>query len=260
MILWLGFSFSVTLTSAQLTELAELPLTAVEKIAVDRLGDFYFVSKGRIEKYGSDGKRMNISQPSRTSVTLLEPWNPLRVFVYHRLDSSYEILDHYLELLERKKLNPAFAIDPKLVCPGGEHQLWILDQADNSLKLIDQLGSRLMLESVIDSTDTDHDFIYMRAYQNYLFVLDQRSGIFIFNNLGKPTGKIDVQGLTYFNFLGEELCYRKGGDLMLYDLYTGEVRKATELPRPKDIQSAIITDERVVVIRSKQVDIYAFHL
>ncbi|HOO10071.1 MAG TPA: hypothetical protein PKW06_09040, partial [Cyclobacteriaceae bacterium] len=68
---------------------------------------------------------------------------------------------------------------------------------------------------------------------------------------------IEVKGLGFFNFLGEELCYRRQGDIALFDLYTGETRVVATLPDPKGILFTIITDERLVVGRTGKVTFYS---
>ena len=100
----------------------------------------------------------------------------------------------------------------------------------------------------------------MRAYQNRLFLLDGQVGIHIFNNLGKLITTVPVAGLNYFNFLGEELCYRKDKQVMLMDIYTGEERVAAVLDIDSAILFTLITDERLLVVTDQGVTFYQYEL
>ena len=81
------FLFSFVLVSAQLTtfaqlnKVADLNLTNVSTASVDRLGNFYFVlPSGTLQKYDPDGNLLDEAKEGITPLTLLEPWNPLKVF------------------------------------------------------------------------------------------------------------------------------------------------------------------------------------
>jgi hypothetical protein len=246
---------------SQLRKLTEFELEGITHVSVDRLGNFYFVvENGSIKKYDPSGKLMASSLPQSHPLSLLEAWNPLRVFAYYAEDTAYHIFDYNLELLEIKKLNPALAIAPQLVCPGNEPAFWIFDKADNSVKKFDYRTSELLIESSIDSAGAENNYSFMREYQNYLFLANQDAGIEIYNSLGKPVNQIPLEGVSYFNFMGEELCYRKSNQLLLYDLYTAEVRTIAQLDERDNIRFSITTDERVVVVVYNKVMIYSLTL
>lgn len=248
---------------AQLDKIAELNLSGVSVVSVDRLGNFYFVlPSGKMQKYDPDAKLLDESSKSVLPLTLLEPWNPLNVFTYSNKTSKYQHWDHHLLLLEEKALEPSFSITPQLVCPDNEvHKAWILDAADFSLKKVNLLTSEIELDTPLptDWANEKAEFVFIREYQNRIFILDKNKGILMLNHIGKVITSIDVKGLSFFNFLGQELCYRNKGKIQLLDLHTGETRTVTELVNPDTILFTIITDERLVVGRKDKITFYAFH-
>ena len=246
---------------AQLKKIKEIKLSGITNVSVDRLGNFYFVTgDGRIHKYDPNAKLLATSAPNSGPLSLIEAWNPLRVFTYYAGDSTYHIFNYNLELLEIKKVDPSHAITPALACPGNEPTLWILDEADLSLKKVNYRTNELILESKIDSASNQTRFEFMRSYQDYLFISDSNGNIRILNRLGKPVTIVPSVRGHYFNFLGEEICFRRGGELLLLDLYTAELRSVTKLAEPEMIAFSIISDERVILGRKDRVEFYTYHL
>ena len=248
---------------SQLQKVKTLSIKNISVASVDRLGNFYFVlPSGKMQKYDGDGTLLDESSSTILPLTLLEPWNPLKVFTYSNQQRKYQFWDHHLERLEDKTLEPSFSITPQLVCPANENnKAWILDVADYSLKRVDMITNKIDLEESLpaDWIDKNTHFVFIREYQNRVFLLDESKGIFMLNNLGKPITTIGVKGLTFFNFLGQELCYGDGLKIMLLDLFTGESRIFATLPTTENIVGTIITDERLVVVTGANVQFYKFN-
>lgn len=246
---------------AQLIKIKELDMTHTLNSSVDRLGNFYFVlSTGVMQKYDPDGNLLNEVKDGVVPLTLLEPWNPLKVFTYSNEDKLIKYWDHHLTLLEEKPLEPSFSITPRLVCPANEvHKAWILDVADYTIKKVNLATNEIEIDAVLPKgwAGDDSNYVFMREYQNRIFLLDKNKGILMLNMLGKLISSIEVKGLDYFNFMGEELCYREDSKILLFDLFTGETRIMTNLREPDNILFTIITDVRLVVGREGKVLFYS---
>lgn len=246
---------------AQLEKVKELNFTSISTVSVDRLGNFYFVlASGVMQKFDPDGNLLDETTKSVSPLTLLEPWNPLNIFTYSNESKKYSFWDHHLLMLEEKILEPSLSITPHLVCPDNDpHKAWILDVADFSLKKVNLTTNQIELDTPIppDWAENNPQFVFMREYQNRVFLLDKNKGILMLNNLGKLITTIEVKGLTFFNFLGQELCYRSDNKIILLDLHTGETRIAAKITDPDSILFTIITDERLVVCEKDKVVFYA---
>lgn len=244
---------------SQLEKVATLNLNTVQRSSVDRLGNFYFVLESeKILKVNPDGKTMD-ETTSDLPITLIEPWNPLKVFVYSYKSGHYQFFDHHLKLLEDHILEPSLSITPKMVCPSNEvNKAWILDAADFTLKKVNLSTNEIEIDTPLpaDWAQEDSDFVFMREYQNRVFLLDRNKGILMLNKLGIKITGIEIKGLNFFNFNGEELCYRKGNQILLTDLITGDVRTVATLPTTQNVKEIIITDERLAVVMGERVEIY----
>jgi hypothetical protein len=255
----LFFLLSFQLQSqSPLKKIKEFKSPEVTQVSVDRLGNFFLIAKnGKIKKYDPDGKIIASLKNNKSS--FVEPWYHPAIFSYSKKQQTYTIYGRHFESERTASLDPAWAIEPTLVCPSNDNKLWLFDQADASLKKINPSSGEVLIEFNIDTTQfaTKPDFTYLREYQNMIFLLDKNSGISIFNNIGKQINKIDKKGILHFNFFGEELYYLDNDSIKLFDLYTEETR---ELKIEGENKFAIVTDERIILITKKnRVFLFDFH-
>lgn len=251
--------FVITAISAAAQEkLQTVPLSdTILYTAIDRTGDFYAVTKsGQIQRFTPDGK-LSLLFKAPEPPTVFDPRDGARLFSYYRSDQHYEYLNPSFETTASYKIDPSFAIQPWLICPSGDHKLWILDRADHSLKKIDVRASEVEVEVLVDSAMIGRVEVFktMREYQNFVFLLDPSKGIYIFNSLGHHVRTIGTPDIESFNFLGEELYYLRKGRIEFFNLFTAETRHKAVETRYTD---ALLTDERLVLFTPETIDIFAF--
>ena len=225
--------------------------------AVDRAADFYAITiNGQIQRFDKDGK-LSVLYKSEETPTLFDPRDGARLFAYFRTDQRYLYFSPSFNVTGSFQIDPAFAIQPWLICPSGDHKLWMLDQADNSLKKINVRDSLVEIEVRVDSTviGPAQTFSVMREYQNFVFLLSPTKGLSIFNSLGRHLRNIDAAGIGCFNFLGEELYYLHEGKVKFFNLFTTETR---EMPLPSGYSEVLLTDERIILFTPVTIDIFGF--
>lgn len=224
---------------------------------IDRPGDLYLILKdGQIQKYDKDGKLIVLYR-HKTLPTLFDPRDGARLFAYYRKNQEYDYLNPSFDITASFRIDSAFVIEPWLICPAGDHKLWVLDAADHSLKKINPKESAVELEVVVDASIIEDASVFstIREYQGFVFLLNPKRGIHIFNNLGKHVRTIEGKGIHHFSFLGEELYYLKDNVIHFFDLFTAEKRQKV-IGQKADF--ALFTDERLVLVRQKTVDIFEF--
>jgi hypothetical protein len=236
---------SVTLTDSMTTT------------AIDRPGDVYIVTRsGQIQKLSTDGKLL-LSFKADTVPTLFDPRDGARLFIYFRESQLYRFMNPSFNPLSTFEVDPAFAIQPWLICPSGEYKLWILDQADNSLKKVDIQTGRVEVEVVVgpDILDDASNFTAMREYQGFVFLLNPTRGIEIFNPLGIHIRSIEAPGIRNFNFLGEDLYYLKDDVLVFFNLFSATTLQQTV---GKGYEQALVSEDRLMLFTPLRVDIFSF--
>lgn len=224
--------------------------------AVDRAGDFYLILKtGELQKFDKDGKKIGAFN-NKSIPTIFDPTNALRLLLYNHDQQNYTWLSPNLGENPFQNIDASVAITPALLCPSGDLNLWVLDQADLSLKRFSPTSNKILSEfNIRNQFNEKTSFVAMREYQNFLFLLDPETGIYIYNYLGKCLKAIKVKGLLTFNFLGEELYYLQDDTITFMDLFTAETRQIkTEQPA----KFVLLTDERFVSITQNQVVITGY--
>ena len=239
-------------TSAQKKIIRTLSVTDTISFAtVDRPGELYIQTKsGQLQKFDKDGDLVALGKQP-TAPTLFDPRDGSRLFAYFRPLRQYWMMNPSFEVTSAHVLDSAFAIDPWLICSSGDHNLWVLDASDNSLKKIDTKTGVVTVEIAAPVKSKEH-VIYMREYQGFLFVLDKEEGILIFNSIGKLIRVMVGKNIPFFNFLGEELYYPQQQNLNYFNLFSAETRQA-ELP--KGTRFFLLTDERQYIIKHTSIDI-----
>jgi hypothetical protein len=183
------------------------------------------------------------------------PLTGVRLLMYHRKDQQYTILSPSLEKISDTKIDNSSAIAPWLVCSAGDLHLLILDAADWSIKKVDKRNAHVEQEFKIDPLlTTNPSFVFIREYQNLIFLYDEITGLSIFNNIGIKLKTYQI-GTSHFNFLGQELYYLKDKKINFIDLFSGDTR---QVDLPGQCDNILITDERLIKITANRLDFFEF--
>lgn len=243
------------LAAQHLKKIKEFKAGKIENVSVDRLGNFFLVLKdGEIKKYDANGKVL-ASLKTENVPTLIEPWFHPKIFVYYLQGQHLVSYDRNFQNGDRQQLEPSIAIKPLLVCPTNDNKLLVLDGADFSIKKVNPHNHEVTAEFYIDSADVRPNFIYMREYQNLIFLLDKNSGIGIYNNVGKKINQLKMDA-NNFGFFGEELYFLQEDKVVFFDLYTEKIR-LVDAGKGKFI---LVTDERILLVKENgQVVLFEFN-
>ena len=241
--------------SAQTRKIKTLEVSdTIRYAAVDRPGELYIVTtSGQLQKFDTDGKLVALHK-DKPVPTLFDPRDGSRLFAFFRETRQYNFLNPSFEAVQAFSIDSSFATEPWLACVSGDHNIWLFDAADWTLKKLNTTTGALSVEEAIETKSRQKStYTFLREYQGFVFLLDVSEGILIFNSVGKHIRTIEVKNLSYFNFLGEELYYLQGDTLRFFDLFTTETREQ-KLATPGNF--ALITDERFFLIRKNIIEIY----
>ncbi|MGC3948750.1 MAG: hypothetical protein QM762_30325 [Chryseolinea sp.] len=223
----------------------------VADVAIDRPGDLYATLRnGKIFRVDAEGNVLPLSGLSQRP-TLFDPRDGSRLFAYYRETQRYAYFSMSREMSSHQ-VDSAFAISPWLICPSGDHNVWIADAADNSIRKVNNATSRIDAEIRFEPGVSA--IRYMREYQGFLFVLHPARGIIVFSSMGKELRTIGTGQIAYFNFLGEELYYPDGAEqLTFFNLFNADNR-SVKLQRKATF--SLLTDTRVFSIQQSRVEIF----
>jgi len=223
---------------------------------VDRAGDLFVVlTTGEVRKIDKTGKVIGTHRFAEPP-TLLDPIDGVRSFFYQRKGHRYGFMSYDFSSIDENELDPSFAINPWLVCPA-LHELWILDSADFSIKKTRMNSMAISLEKTLKHLPDKkmEDYVALREYQNYLFLLDRSAGVHVFNALGMYVRTLGEKNMDYFSFLGEELYYIKEKEGVFIDLYTQEKRT---LSLNSSYRFILLNDDTLYGILGREIHIAPF--
>ncbi len=206
---------------------------SVTAAAADRRGDFYLAfDNGTLSKYDSTGIELINYSPRRLgTITLIDTWNPLKIFIFYKNYQSITILDRFLDPTIEYDLSGKSQGFIRLACPSQDNSFWLIDDSYNGLLKFDPVEQKVRSKVPFnDAVPTNGAVIFMREYQNVLFLMLSNGEVVYFDNLGNYLGKIhQIAAGQYFGFETNKVHWAEGNTFLVVNLYTGEVA-STSLP------------------------------
>ena len=182
---------------------------------------------GEVSRYDSNGKLQFVYSPKRPAqIQVLEAWNSLRIFMFSRELQEYTFLDRFLTDNPYNRISPELITYARLIAPAQDDNLWVLDDADLSLKKINPIQNEVILNTQLALVlpSGNGDFTFMREYQNQVFIANPKQGIHIFDNMGNFKKTIPALGTDWFGFAGENIIYINQEKLIMANLYGPQVQ------------------------------------
>lgn len=241
--------------------LKEITIPKAKAVSKDLSGNIYIASeKGDVFKYNDEGERITHYSPTKQGeISLIEAWNPLRVFLFYADFQEYLFLDRFLTP------SPLYALDESITgfvntaSPSLDNNIWLVDLTSFSLQKFDinfnQVLINIPLELILNPKDYEINFI--KEYQNILFVNDKKTGILVFDNLGNYIRTIKMPGLDYFSFDGNQLCFLKENNIHTIDIYVANPKHKLIKPNvDKDFQFVLLSSNKVFLIAENTMYLY----
>lgn len=201
----------------------KVDLSGIDQYSVDQQGNIYISNlSGDILKYDKNGKQMQEYSPeTQGRCSQIDAISSLKVLVFYEEYQEYLMLDRYLSNAVRYRLaNIDFGYISHVSLTMLQ-SVWMVDASDFSLKLWNTLSSTLeenkSLAKVLTEGEADISGLY--TYQNRTYLIDRRSGIYVFDIIGNFMRFIEVKGLSNINFMNDKLYYKLGSDIHLLSLY-----------------------------------------
>ncbi len=240
--------FAQTIFAQGYELLDSIPIERPYKVSRDKQGNLYLVSQnGDVDKYDTQGQLLEHFSPGKPGdITLIEAWNPLKVFLYYGDFQEYMFLDRFLTSTNRFSLDVVSSY-VGLATMSADNNIWVIDYSDFSLKKYDVTLGRITIQQPFDllMAKSSYDIRFMREYQNLLFFSDTTEGILVFDNLGNYLETWPEMGVGYFNFFKNEMYFVKDNEIHLYDIYQN-VRRTVKIPRPATFAS--LAQDRLLLV------------
>ena len=229
------------------------------EVSLDRAGNIFFATfNGDIIKYDPFLTERTIFSPANPSVTtILEAWQGLRIFSFHRDLQLYRLINRNLSLNEDYSFPESLVGFAEIATSSYDNNIWVIDQIDFSLKKYDifsrSISSRTPLDRLLNADN--YEILHCKEYQNKLFISTLNYGILIFDNFGSYIKTFEYKGVSFFNFWEDTMYFLEGDVLVKLNLYNEET-VSSELPNPKKWLFALIFEDRTYLFSDKQLSLY----
>lgn len=240
----------------QLQLIDSLQIAEPLSVSMDRLGNYYLVSKnGTIKKYNSQNQFENDFSPQQAGrPSLIEAWNPLRLFAYYEGLQEYIFLDRFMTSANRFDLK-SITDYCALATVSADNNIWMIDLAEFGLKKYNTTYKQVSINTPFDLLldPTSYEITHIREYQNLVFISDAVSGILIFDNLGNYLRKLPYKGLKYFNFYDRDIYFLHNAQLKFVDIYSG---KEKSYPAQQETKFCLYDGKQLRLFEQKQMKIF----
>lgn len=185
---------------------------------------------GNVYKYSRQGERISVYSPRMKSpIASLQSNLTFKIVVFYEKLQQVTVLDRQLRPLEEWSLGQEIGFCQAL-CMDANNRYWIIDSADNSLKMLN--ASTHVTEQVIRFDllfpQKNYQFSHIVFHQNQLYLLDFTQGILRFDLLGQPEGFVYEGAFGEPRWLGDWLEIRQNDSFIYQHLYNGKQENSIE--------------------------------
>ena len=243
----------------ELTLVKSLKIDQPTEVSLDRSGNIYYATfHGDIIRLDPQLENELIFSPiNPNTTTILEAWQGLRIFSFHKDLQQYRLINRNLSLHEDYEF-PRFLVGfAEVATTTYDNNVWLFDQADFSLKkygiTTNTLLSRTPLDQLLDPDN--YEILFCKEYQNRLFLSTRERGILIFDNFGNYIKTYSYKGITFFNFTGDSMYFLKEGQLVTINLYNEQIT-SEELPDQSDWKFVLNYENKTYLFSNEQIALY----
>lgn len=231
-------------------------------IAIDRLQQFYAVSKGyHIQKYSADGRLLyEYGENNLGKIAQIDATNPLQLMVYYDEYATVLLLDRTLSPLHKVDLAALSIWRTQAICIANDNHLWLYDPQQLTLKKINPYGD-ILQESPDMSLLIDNDFSpsFLLESNNHLYLSDPNSGILVFDNLGNYLRDMPIKSVSQFQLWNGQLVYlNKENQIVLHDVRTLKSSILTLDINTQDLLQVLVSQERLCLRFPDRIEWYSW--
>ena len=212
--------------------------------------------EGNLIRYDQFGEEDEYYSAINTSpLNAIQAWNRLKLFTFYREQQSVAILDRFAtspRVIDLRDLGLQYAW---LFAPGVDHSYWALSTEFRELVKYDEQNLSVLFKIALANDLNIKNTTHLRAYKNLLIIVDNQSGLILFDQYGKMLGQIKEPNINNIQIKGNLIHTTNGIEYLTIDPFFLKVSGRTPLPR-KDIVSLEVIGANVALFSADQVFLY----
>ncbi|OHX68298.1 hypothetical protein [Flammeovirga pacifica] len=229
--LLLGFTYS---SNAQ-TKLFEVEVGEVAALDIDRMGQIYIVDhEGNVMQYKDDQEIRRYS-PTVPAEVQIDAWAMLNTVVFSPDWQGVRILGQQLTQQSEYLFDENLIEYATIATNATDAGIWLYDQPAFRIKKYfpnqQQISIDVSIEQILSTSYWNPTWI--REYQNNLYIVEERMGVFTFDLLGNILSEpVDIGGAKVIGLTDDKMYWLKKDQLHFKSLYSTD-RETLDLPTKK---------------------------
>lgn len=239
---------------------AQITLSNLDLLSFDTK-DQIFASNisGDIYQFSKEGKQLNLFSPARQArLHQLEAAWTVNIFSFSADLQEYRILDRFMNQLAEKGFFLADINLAKAATLGNNNRVWVWDESDLSLKILDYLRNLVIqsqpLNLILEAEKIE--VLEIREFKNRLFMNVANDGIYLFDNQGNFMKKVAITTNQRMCFYKEHLLWVEGNQIKATSISSSQsILTIGELPS-SEYKYLQIGQEVLAAVQKELIEVY----
>jgi hypothetical protein len=234
---------------------SSIAIKNITSLKSDRQGNIYTtLANNQIQKFNPDLKKEEVFSPSVPGkIHLHTPAFSIVQSVFYQDVQTIVLLDRFLvekSRIETEEIDLGFVSTSSI---STDNNLWLLDESEFKLCKYNLNFQRLdhCNELNLIIRDTTHHFTEIIEYQNRVYLFDQTTGVYIFDNLGTFIRFWPLTNYSDFCFYKDHLWVLQGQIIDKINLYTSSSQSSYFVS--PEIQFLTITSTGIYLASENQI-------
>lgn len=205
----------------------------------DEIGNlFALTTSGQLKKYNGNLDSMGSFNDVRRYGKLhsISANNPLRSLLFFKDYRTILVLDRMMQVINKIDLRKAQIFQVQAISQSYDNMIWVFDEQESKIKKINDEG-KVLFESVDFRLTFSENITPSIIFDlgGYLYLYDEKNGLFIFDYYGALKNRIALLGWTNVQPLGKSIAGTKDKQLLIYTPNSIDIKS---IPMPKEIIDA----------------------
>lgn len=220
-ILFISLSYCSVVFAKELQEVRTLIATDVYSVSIDPLQQIYYINKNKqlIKSSSLQDKDYIYSDLMIDQNTSIYTQNPFKVLLYKKDVGDVIILDNRLTMNSKLNLfNLGYFSVSSVTYSMDNHSMILFDTYRQQIIKLDQQNKEVfqsvnltqLLQKRISPTQ-------IKEFENKLYLLDPKTGIYLFDQLGTYIKNIPIENVENFWIISKQIYFYKDQQIWLYN-------------------------------------------
>jgi hypothetical protein len=233
----------------------------ISSFTVDNLGELYIINiDNQLKKYNEKGDSVGVfNQVTKYGkLSYVEAQNPWKAILFYQDYLTIVLLDKYLNVLTNINLRNQNIFRVNAVTTSYDNNIWLFDEQDNKLKMIDDNGNNLFetvdFRLLFDSVPTPQKII---DYDGFVYLYDPEKGLYTFDYYGSFKNRLSFLHWTDIEMIDKQIYGFDKDHLYRYAPPFPDIKKYNLSPSLQNNNSIKVSNHRIYILKNQQLEIYS---